>query len=541
MGTGMPIAFASAVCLLSCGGPAARPALPPTVGACEPFATRFDVVEASIADLQSAIRTRRATCHVIVQAYLDRIAHLDSALGLHAITVTAPDALARADEIDRAISAGGPLGPLFCAPILVKDNYDTVGLPTTAGSAALTGHVALTDAFMVAALRRAGAIVLAKTNMAEWAFYPWGTHSGSYGTTANAYATDRSPAGSSGGTAVGVAESFGVAGLGSDTGNSIRGPSSHAALFGLRSTLGLASRGGVVPLFSDRDVTGPMTRTVADGARIFEAVSAFDPADPLAALGKLHHEASYVAFLDRRGLVGKRIGVVRDLVPRTTDPEVARLFERALVDLAAAGALLVDPFAIDNFAAHAKEDSTCPRFRFDVNAYLRAEGASVTFTDVAAVVGAGAYSPDVAAQLKELVAVPDTSPDRLSPPCPTYPDHPLRKAFLGDVLASMDRASVDLLVFPTWTTIPTRLERVEPDYDGDNSQVIAPNTGMPAATVPMGFAYDRLPAGLQLLARPFAEGLLFSASYAFEQATHHRRPPPNVRGCPVSQGAFGVR
>jgi amidase len=531
----MVIALASAVGLVSCGRPAGPPAQPPAIPGCQSFATPFDVVEATIADLQSAIRTRRATCHVIVQAYLDRIAQLDARLGLHAITVTASDALARADDIDRAVAAGGPLGPLFCAPILVKDNFDTVGLPTTAGSAALKDHVAPADAFMVAALRRAGAIILAKTNMAEWAFYPWATHSGSYGTTANAYATDRSPAGSSGGTAVGVAESFGVAGLGSDTGNSIRGPSSHAALFGLRSTLGLVSRGGVVPLFSDRDVTGPMTRTVEDGARIFDAVSGFDPADPLAALGKPHHEASYATYLDRRGLVGKRVGVVRDLVPATTDPEIARLFDRALVDLVAAGAVVVDPFAIDNFAAHAKEDSTCSRFRYDVNAYLRGEGASVPFTDVATVVATGAYSADVAADLKELVAVPDTPPDQLSPPCPSHPDHPLRKAFLTDVLASMDRAHIDLLVFPTWTTIPARLERAQADYRGDNSQIIAPNTGMPAATVPMGFAYDRHPAGLQLVARPFAEGLLFAASYAFEQATHHRRPPQNVRGCPAAK------
>jgi Asp-tRNA(Asn)/Glu-tRNA(Gln) amidotransferase A subunit family amidase len=151
------------------------------------------------------------------------------------------------------------------------------------------------------------------------------------------------------------------------------------------------------------------------------------------------------------------------------------------------------------------------------------------------VVATGAYSADVAADLKELVATPDTPPDRLSPPCPSHPDHPLRKAFLADVLASMDRAHVDLLVFPTWTTIPARLERAQADYGGDNSQIIAPNTGMPAATVPMGFAYDRHPAGLQLVARPFAEGLLFAASYAFEQATHHRRPPQNVRGCPAAQ------
>ena len=492
-------------------------------------ACAFDVVEASIGDLQQAIRQHRTTCHAIVAAYLDRIANLDASLNLHAITVVNREALARADEIDRAVAHGGDLGALFCAPILVKDNYNTIGLPTTAGSIALQDHIAQTDAFMVAALKRAGAIVLAKTNMAEWAFYPWGTHSSSYGTTANAYAPDRTPAGSSGGTAVGVAESFGVAGLGSDTGNSIRGPSSHAALFGLRSTLGLASRSGVVPLFSDRDVTGPMTRTVEDGAKLFDVISGFDPTDPLAVIGADHHTTHYEASLDRRGLVGKRIGVVRELVPATTDPEIVRLFEQALRDLVANGAVVVDPFTIDNFAKHADEDTVCASFRFDVNAYLRAEGAS--FTDVASVFTRGLYAPDVKDSLRELVELPDRAPEASVPACQRYPNNPLRQAFLRDIVAAMDREHVDLLAFPTWTAIPAPLARAREDYAGDNSQLIAPSTGMPAATVPMGFSRDVYPAGLQLVARPFGEATIFAAAYAYEQATHHRRPPPNVHRC----------
>ncbi|HEV7559281.1 MAG TPA: amidase [Kofleriaceae bacterium] len=511
-----------ATAILGCAGS------PRTVA--EP-ACAFDVVEASIGDLQQSIRQHRTTCHAIVAAYLDRIATLDASLNLHAITVVNKEALVRADEIDRAIAHGDELGPLVCAPILVKDNYNTIGLPTTAGSIALQDHIAQTDAFMVAALKRAGAIVLAKTNMAEWAFYPWATHSSSYGTTANAYAPDRTPAGSSGGTAVGVAESFGVAGLGSDTGNSIRGPSSHAALFGLRSTLGLASRSGVVPLFSDRDVTGPMTRTVEDGAKMFDVISAFDPTDPLAVLGADHHTTRYATSLDRRGLVGKRIGVVRELVPATTDPEILRLFEQALKDLVANGAVVVDPFAIDNFAKHADEDTVCASFRFDVNTYLRAEGTSVSFTDVATVFTRRQYAPDVKDSLNELVQPLDRAPETWVPACQRYPNNPLRQAFLRDIVSAMDGANVDLLVFPTWTAVPAPLARAREDYAGDNSQLIAPSTGMPAATVPMGFSHDIYPAGLQLVARPFAEATIFAAAYAYEQATHHRRPPPNVHRC----------
>jgi Asp-tRNA(Asn)/Glu-tRNA(Gln) amidotransferase A subunit family amidase len=233
-----------------------------TLSACGPGPQPIEVVEATITDLQEAITSGRTTCRLVVQAYLDRIAAYDEPSGLNAITVTNPNALTRADEIDQAVREGTALGPLFCAPVLVKDNFDTHDLPTTGGSIALAGNLPPDDAFMVRKLREADAIVVAKTNMAEWAFSPRQTISSSYGTTANAYALDRVPAGSSGGTASGVAASFGVAGLGSDTGNSIRGPSSHLALFGIRSTIGLTSRDGVIPLSSSADIAGPMTRTV---------------------------------------------------------------------------------------------------------------------------------------------------------------------------------------------------------------------------------------------------------------------------------------
>ena len=260
-----------------------------TIFACDRGPQPIDVVEATIAQIQDQIRSGRTTCRLVVQAYLDRIETYDEAT-VNAITVVNPNALARADEIDDAIQAGEGLGPLFCAPLLVKDNFDTHDLPTTGGSIALMGNLPPDDAFMVRKLREADAIVVAKTNMAEWAFSPRRTESSSYGITANAYALDRVPAGSSGGTASGVAASFGVFGLGSDTGNSIRGPSSHLALFGIRSTIGLTSRDGVIPLAFDRDIAGPMARTVEDGARAFDVVAGYDPADPYTELGRDRRE-----------------------------------------------------------------------------------------------------------------------------------------------------------------------------------------------------------------------------------------------------------
>jgi Asp-tRNA(Asn)/Glu-tRNA(Gln) amidotransferase A subunit family amidase len=252
----------------------------------------------------------------VVQAYLDRIETYDEAT-VNAITVVNPNALTRADEIDASIEAGEELGPLFCAPLLVKDNFDTHDLPTTGGSIALMGSLPPDDAFMVRRIREADAIVIAKTNMAEWAFSPRQTVSSSYDTTANAYALDRVPAGSSGGTASGVAASFGVAGLGSDTGNSIRGPSSHLALVGIRSTIGLTSRDGVIPLQFDRDIAGPMARTVEDAARIFNVVAGYDPADPYTEAGRGRKEADYTVALDVDGLRGARIAVTRSTAATT--------------------------------------------------------------------------------------------------------------------------------------------------------------------------------------------------------------------------------
>ena len=222
-------------------------------------------------------------------------------------------------------------------------------MPTSGGSVALKDSVPPDDAYMVRKLREADAIIIAKTNMAEWAFSPKQTISSSYGTTANAYDLSRVPAGSSGGTASGIAAGFGVIGMGSDTGNSIRGPASHLALFGIRSTLGLTSRDGVIPLAFDRDIAGPMTRTVTDGARVFNVVAGYDPADPYTELGMNHVEKDYTGFLDENALQGKRIGVLRALVDTDdADPGITKLFEQALADLQHAGAEIVDDFVIAN-------------------------------------------------------------------------------------------------------------------------------------------------------------------------------------------------
>ncbi len=490
----------------------------------------FPVVEATIADIQSAVRDGRTSCRDVVAAYLAQIEAYDAPSGLNAITTVNLAALERAEETDRRLAAGEPMGPLFCAPILVKDNFDTHDLPTTAGSIALKDSLPPDDAFMVRKLREAGAIVLVKTNMAEWAFSPKRTESSSFGTTANAYALDRVPAGSSGGTASGVAASFGVAGLGSDTGNSIRGPSSHLALFGIRSTLGLTSRDGVIPLYFDRDIAGPMTRTVEDGARLFDVVAGHDPADPVTELGRDCREDDYTAFLDPQGLAGARLAVLGPLVlTEDADPEVTALFERAISDLRSAGAEVLADLEIPRFDAHLEKtwgDYSCRSFRYDVYEYMKSLGERAPSLDVTSLLETGQHAEYVTSTLERAATTPlDVPPSEWDAPCPFYLDHPGRKAYRDDVVAAMEAARVDALIYPTWTHPPAHLDRPEEEYRGDNSQLVAPATGLPAVTVPMGFSYGTLPAGLQILGRPYSEGVLIKLAYAYEQATKHRRAP----------------
>jgi len=486
----------------------------------------FRFVEATIDDVQSTLRDGRMSCVDIVAGYLRRIEAYDKPSAMNAIIFTNPKALAKAADIDRRLAAGDELGPLFCIPVLLKDNFDTGDMPTSGGSIALKNSIPPDDAFMVRKLREADAIIIAKTNMAEWAFSPRQTVSSSYGTTANAYALDHVPAGSSGGTASATAASFGVIGMGSDTGNSIRGPSSHLALFGIRSTIGLTSRDGVIPLLFDRDIAGPMTRTVTDAAKVFNVVAGFDPADPYTEAGKDKVEADYTRFLDPNALQGKRIGVLRALVDtEDADPEVIGVFEKALADLAAAGAEIVDPFEISNLDEHLKLAS-CIRFRYDMHVYLASLGDDAPVHDVMEVQASGQHSPLVTDGLEYFGSGPaDVHPKDANPPCPDFFDNEGRQAYLRDTVAAMDTARVDAVVYPSWTNPPALLDDADGGYKGDNSQLVAPDTGLPAVSVPMGFTYGHLPAGLQILGRPYSEGLLFALAYAYEQATKHRLPP----------------
>jgi Asp-tRNA(Asn)/Glu-tRNA(Gln) amidotransferase A subunit family amidase len=480
-------------------------------------------IDITLSEILEVIRAGEFTCRELVEYYLKRIEAYDQPTRMNAVVVTNPAALETADALDEEFNKTGKLRPLHGVPVIVKDNYDTMDLPTTAGSLALKGSIPPDDAYQVRKLREAGAIVLAKSNMAEWAFSPYVTVSSIAGITRNPYDLERVPAGSSGGTAAAVATNLGAVGLGTDTGNSIRGPSSHACLVGIRSTMGLTSRDGIVPLYLRNDVGGAMARTVEDAVRVLEVIAGYDPADPITEACTGNASANYRQFLDREGLRGARVGVFRTTIETpTTDPQIKALTERAIDDMRSLGAEIVDPFEIPRFEELTKE-IWCNRFRHDLEVYLASLGTNAPYRTLADIVDSGLYLPYVEKALHRALAV-EVPPEQMEPPCLDVYHDGRSIAFRQAIVTAMDNQRVDALIYPTWSNPPRRVGDMESPA-GDNSQYISPQSGMPAINVPMGFTYGTLPAGLTFVGRLFAESDLIRFAYAYEQATRHRRPP----------------
>jgi len=501
-------------------------AMPADAGTFRPMWTQ----ETTIADILAALKAKELTCRQLVQMYLDRIEAYDrKGPALNAIVMVNADALATADALDARLEQSGPAGPLHCVPVIVKDNYDTVNMPTSAGSLSLKGSVPPRDAFQVRKLREAGALMLAKSNMAEFAWSPFETVGSLVpGYTRNPYALDRVPAGSSGGTAAAVAASFGAVGLGTDTGNSIRGPSSHTSLVGIRSTMGLTSRDGIVPLFLNRDIGGPMARTMADAVAIFDVIAGYDPSDPVTAAATARRPDSYLAFLDRNGLKGARVGAVRQLfMGPDSDPDIVRLLERALADMKDQGAEIVDGINVAEIDEIPPAKLFCNRFKHDINGYLARLGPQApvkTFDDILAL---QKFHPSIEKRMLDAQAEPP--PDQ-NPRCQEADENGRRLAH--GVLKAMDDARLDALVYPSWNNPPRLIGDLNSPH-GNNSPRLSPPTGFPAITVPMGFVGGTLPAGLQFLGRPWSEPTLIKIGYAYEQTTKHRRPPSSTPPLPV--------
>ena len=486
----------------------------------------FRFAEATIADVHAALRQRTTTCHAIVAGYLARIEQYDKrGPAINAIIVNNPEALAVADSLDRRFAQTRTMvGPLHCIPVIVKDNYQTAGLQTTAGSLALRGWTPREDATMVKRLEDAGAIVLAKSNMAELAFSPVETVSSILpGYTKNPYALDRVTAGSSGGTGAAVAASFGVVGLGTDTGNSIRGPSAHNALVGIRSTMGLTTRAGVVPLNLASDIAGPMARTVTDAVAVFQVVAGYDPDDPATEPSRDRTIPDYSKALQRDGLEGARIGVLpQAYLTATTDTEVVRVFNRAVADLRRRGATVIDSVVIPELDSLRRAQSGgCNPFKFDFEEFLASRNDStLPVKTLADLIKTRRFHPSIEVRLNAAQA--ESLPPARNPGCAGRDR--FREALRAAVLRAMDSNRLDALVYPTWSNPPRLIGDLNTPA-GDNNQLFSPSTGFPAITVPMGYTRSVLPAGLQFFGRPWAEETLIRLAYAYEQATRWRKAP----------------
>jgi amidase len=489
-------------------------------------AAPFEVEEATIAQVHDAMRDGRLTCRGLVDAYIRRIITYDkNGPAINAIVTINPEATKDADELDRRFAQSGLTGPLHCVPTIVKDNFETKGLQTTDGALAFAGYQPKEDATQVARVKAAGAIVLAKSNMAEWAFSPVETVSSILpGYTKNPYALDRVTAGSSGGTAAAIAASFGLVGFGSDTGDSIRGPASHQSLAGIRSTMGLTSRAGVFPLNMRADVAGPIARTMEDAVKVFQVIVGYDPRDPATAAAKGRAIPDYSRSLDRNGLKGAVIGVLHAAYERSsTDPEIVRIFMAALDDMRRLGATVVDPAKVEGLDAVKRPtgNGPCMGFKYDLNHFLADRKGDVPVVDLTAILKSGKFHPSVQKRLEDAEKGAENGPESAS----CQADSVYRQQFGEAVVKTMDQLKLDAFVYPTWSNPPRLIGDLNTPA-GDNSQIYSPTSGFPAINVPMGYSRGgTLPVGITFYGRAWSESRLIELAYAYEQATKHRRPP----------------
>ena len=489
----------------------------------------FEVEEGTIAQVHDAMKAG-LTCRALVDQYLKRIEAYDkNGPAINSIVLVNPDVGKEADDLDRRFSQSGLTGPLHCVPMIVKDNFETKGLRTSNGALAFEKYIPDKDAFLVKRVKDAGALVLAKSNMAEWAFSPYETVSSILpGYTRNPYALNRVTAGSSGGTAAAIAASLGLVGLGSDTGNSIRGPSSHQSLSGIRSTMGLTSRAGVFPLSLLADIAGPIARTVEDAEKVFQVIVGADPDDAVTAAAPAHllnnDAQNYAASLDRNGLRGATIGILRQAYEReSTDPEIVSIFMTAVEDLRRAGATIVDPATVEAVRRE-RGAGPCMGFKYDLNHFLAARGDRVPVKILSEIIKSGGFHPSAQRRLEQAEQGPENGPD--SPACKA--DAAYRDQVREAVNKTMNKLKLDAFVYPTWSNPPRLIGDLNTPA-GDNSQFYSPTTGFPAINVPMGFSRGgTLPAGMTIFGRAWSEPLLIKLAYAYEQATHHRHAPSST-------------
>jgi amidase len=491
---------------------------------------RFDLDEATIADLQGRMQQGRSSAVEIAEAYLKRIGQIDkTGPALRSILETNPDALSDAKALDAERKAGKVRGPLHGIPVLLKDNIDTAGkMMTTAGSLALEGPPAASDAFVAARLREAGAVILGKTNLSEWANFRstrstsgW---SGRGGQCRNPYALDRNTSGSSSGTGAAIAASLACVGVGTETDGSIVSPANNCGLVGVKPTLGLVSRTGIVPIAHSQDTAGPMTRTVRDAAILLTAMAGIDAKDSATARSARYTARDYTQSLDPAGLKGARIGIPRKKLFGYSDG-ADRVGTDAIAVMKEAGAVIIDPADIprvDGFD-DPEFEVLLYEFKAGLNAYLSArKGSLASLADLIEFNSAhkarelSYFGQDILEMAEKKGPLTDFKYKQARARCVRY------ARTLG-IDAVMTRHRLDALVCPT-SGPASLIDLVNGDYGSGSSSSAPAVAGYPHITVPGGFVFG-LPVGISFIGRAWSEPTLFKLAYAFEQATKHRKAP----------------
>ena len=495
----------------------------------------FDLEEATIADLQSRLESGESTAVKLVESYLERIEAIDrGGIRLGSVIEVNPDAEEIAERLDVERRERGSRGPLHGIPVLVKDNLDTADrMMTTAGSLALVGHRAQRDATVVRALRDAGAVIIGKLNLSEWANFRsphsisgW---SGRGGQCRNPYALDRTPWGSSGGSGAAASANLAAATIGTETDGSIVLPAAACGVVGVKPTVGLTSRAGVIPISSSQDTVGPLARTVADAAAVLSViVTGADPLDPATSGAAESAGIDYTRFLDAGGLVGARIGLPRKVYFGYSEKAdaVAEEAIRALRDL---GAEVIDPADLPH-SEHLTFLGTeltvlLYEFKAGLNAYLSRVGSDLSVHSLADVI---AFNEQHAAdelqyfgQETMLQADAKGSLDEAEYLMALELSHRLSRQ--EGIDAVMDEHRLDALVMPT-TSPPWKIDYILGDHIQGMGTSPAAMAGYPLVTVPAGFVHG-VPVGLLFTGRAYSEGTLLRLAFAFEQGTKHRRPP----------------
>ncbi len=484
----------------------------------------FHLEEATIGDVHAAYVSGTLTAAKLVQAYLERIQAFDQAgPKLNVVISLNPKALEEAGALDEHLHRTGKfVGPLHGIPVLVKDNVNTKDMPTTGGSLSLAGYIPATDAAITQKLRSAGAIILAKVNLHEFAI--WGeTLSSIRGQTLNPYDLTRTPGGSSGGTGAGLAANFAIAGIGTDTVNSIRSPASANGIVGIRPTLGLVSRAGVIPYSFTQDAAGPLARTVTDAAKMLNVLAGYDPNDPATAWSVGNIEKDYTKFLKADGVKGKRIGVLRSFFGNAPiNEEVNAIANKAVEDLRRIGATVIELNTPDLDSGKISSEISVHLYEFKpaINTYLVTGNAPVTSLEQ--IISSGKFHPNIGDNIKKAQSLEMDDGYRLR--------LQKRSELQQRVMKIMADERLDAVVFPHQKRLVVSIGETQVERNGALGSV----TGFPSIVVPGGFSSSTptatlgVPVGIEFLGRPWSERVLIAIVYGYEQATKHRRTPPTT-------------